>query len=251
MNNPATLIISNKQQTNIFIEKNLKNIFCENKTESCNCIECRKITSNQHESIVKITPNKKYLISDIAIVFEKIKFKLETKKQFFFVLEDVHLLTSSCANKLLKTLEEPPSGYKFLLTTNNENLILPTIKSRCQIHYLSNKTENIENPIIEFFCGTKKDPIEFDQELKNQNLSESETIELVNEIINKFQKQYVSYQKNCSTGKDIEQLEKLQDYKHIKSFMNFLKKQLESPPQQGSVILFLKNLFLNFPHVNS
>jgi len=251
METPATLIIGNKEQTNIFIDKKLKNILCNTKSEDCGCSECRKIESGQHEYIVKITPQKKYVISDIEIIFEKIKFELEDGKQFFFILENVHLLTSACANKLLKTLEEPPTGYKFFLITNNENLVIPTIKSRCLTQHLSGNTKDLKNPIMEFFIGTKNDPIEFERELKNQNLPESETVELINEMIHKFHEQYVSLQKNCSSEEEIELLTNSQEYKQVQKSINFLKQKLVMPPQQGGSILFWRNIFLNFPRVNS
>lgn len=50
-----------------------------------------------------------------------------------FVIEDAHTLTEEAQNALLKTLEEPPVNTVFVLTSRNEDLILPTIVSRCQV----------------------------------------------------------------------------------------------------------------------
>ncbi len=225
---PTYLFCGESEQTEKTIVKLIKSIFCKNKeSDNCFCSECKKIKSNQHSNVIFIEPEKHYLLKDLTIIFEKIKFQLEPDELFFFILKKADLLTVSCANKMLKVLEEPPEGYKFLLLTDNENEIIPTIKSRCYITYVKSKTNSlILDPLLTFFLDkTKFDkPTEFEQIIKKRNLSESESSRLINQIINFLQKQ-----------------------NNKKELLLFFKKQFLTPPQPGSTTLFWKNLFLNFP----
>ena len=51
-----------------------------------------------------------------------------------FIIDEVHMLSSSAFNAFLKTLEEPPAHVIFILATTEKHKILPTILSRCQIY---------------------------------------------------------------------------------------------------------------------
>jgi len=166
-------------------------------TPECFCNECRKIKSNQHSSIVWIKPEKQYLLSDLAIIFEKIRFSLEPETNFFFVIEKAHLLTPVCANRLLKTLEEPPPGYRFYLLTNNAHAILPTIRSRCSIHHIKSEINQLlVHPLLSFFIDQQKlnDAFYFDQELRKQKPTEHETIELLDDLVHSIQKRLIDQQ---------------------------------------------------------
>jgi DNA polymerase-3 subunit gamma/tau len=51
-----------------------------------------------------------------------------------YIIDECHQLSAGAANALLKTLEEPPDPIKFILATTEEYKVIPTIKSRCQVH---------------------------------------------------------------------------------------------------------------------
>ena len=119
--------------------------------------------------MILINPITDYKLENIKIIFEKIKFTLDHDQKFFFVLKKTENLTIACANKLLKILEEPPTGYNFILLTKNENKVLPTIKSRCLISHISSKTsyDEQDNLLLSFFLDKNKlkDPFSFEKEL--------------------------------------------------------------------------------------
>jgi DNA polymerase III delta prime subunit len=182
------------------------------------------------QSVVYISPEKNYVLEDIEVIFEKTKFALEPGTNFCFVLTKADRLTSVCANKLLKLLEEPPAGYLFFLLTNNENAILPTIRSRAYIHHLgsreaheSSKPLISSNTLISFLIDAKKrnDFLGFEQELKKQAPSEAETTELIYEL--------------------------LSEVKNDEQKRTFLEQTIRKPPQAGGAMLFWKKLFLTFP----
>lgn len=248
-NNPANLFVGGESELQKKITSKLQDVFCKQQPTSpgCLCSACKKIKNNQHSSVVWIEPEKKYVLSDLAVIFEKIRFTLEENGSFFFILNKAHLLTTVCANKLLKTLEEPPPGYNFILITNNENSILPTIRSRCYIHH-SVQTEQrlFLHPLLQFFVDREKrsDPFLFDQELKKQKISEHETVDLLHDLINSIKKNIINYHKKCETEIDIINLEKNEKYQTICKTLNILQKQIQKPPQAGGAALFWRKLFV-------
>lgn len=66
--------------------------------------------------------------------------KLSLSEKTAIVVKNFHLATEECTNAILKKIEEPQENLIFIIHTKNENLILPTIKSRCQIIRI---TENV------------------------------------------------------------------------------------------------------------
>ncbi len=135
---PAQLIVGNQDLLASHVETMLQKTFCPTLTTNpeqsgCFCTECRKIKNRQHPFIVWIYPEKDYTVDDIEIIFDRVRFALDQDQKFFFILDKVQTLTASTANRLLKVLEEPPTGYHFILLTTNTEAILPTIISRCVV----------------------------------------------------------------------------------------------------------------------
>lgn len=77
-------------------------------------------------------PKTKHYIKDIRSLNHWLALS-SGKRPRGVILEDAHLLTTEAANSFLKTLEEPPGNTIIILTAPNEDLVLPTIASRCQI----------------------------------------------------------------------------------------------------------------------
>lgn len=245
---PSNILVGDEIQAQQIIFEKIQREFCNQKefSLSCFCNECRKIKNKQHPSVIWIEPEKKYLLSDLSVIFEKIRFSLESGKKFFFVLTKTHNLTPVCANKLLKTLEEPPPGYMFFLLSNNENSILPTIRSRSHIHHIQSEQNTFfHHPLLKFFVDPQaNDPFALDQELRKQKPTELEIVELVHQIINSLKDQVKNFHKNCNNIEDIKKLEQDKKYKSICSRIEILQEQLRKPPQAGSATLFCKKLFL-------
>ena len=230
----------------LLIEKTenlLRQNFCRKEKDSdCFCPDCRKIKNNQHEFIVWINPEKDYTIKDIQIIFEKTNFALDENQKFFFILQKAHTLNLTSANKLLKILEEPPSGYNFILLTNNANTILPTMYSRCHVTNFQNKNSKFidSHPLLSFFYNKKiNNPLEFEAELKKHYLSDSQSIELANNMISFFAEKIVAH---YSTDN-----KKTPEIKYFEDVLQYLKEKIKKPPQSGSSKLFWKNVYISFP----
>ena len=91
----------------------------------------KKLQAGTHPD-VKIYPTKeKLLVSDSEeITFESFVKPISADKKIF-IIRNIDNSMEAAQNKLLKILEEPPKGVIFILTCQNSNLVLPTIRSRC------------------------------------------------------------------------------------------------------------------------
>ena len=235
---PACLFIGNEQSTQEHIVMLLQSHFCQYKeaAQACRvCIECRKVQEQQHESILWLYPAKQYAIDDLKVIFSTISFALDVEQHFFFIIQKADLLTPTCANALLKSLEEPPAGYHFILLAHHDEQILPTIKSRCLITQLHCVSMPTANALLPFFTTTSfQDPIAFIKELDTLNPSEWESMNVLDQLIEHWAGVY----KKSIIATDADK------QKQALGMMSHLKKAAAHPPMPGSSKLFWKNLFL-------
>ncbi|MCS3799991.1 DNA polymerase III subunit gamma/tau [Niastella sp. OAS944] len=114
-----------------------KTINCENPTaegEACNeCPSCVAFNEGSSLNVFELDAASNNSVEDIRSLVEKVRFAPEPGKHKVYVIDEVHMLSSSAFNAFLKTLEEPPSYAIFILATTEKHKILPTILSRCQI----------------------------------------------------------------------------------------------------------------------
>ena len=212
----------------------------EESQKECYCRDCRKIKERQHPCVVWVTPEKDYTVEDVEVVFERIRFALDPEQWCFFVLEKADRLNLATANRLLKVLEEPPTGYVFLLLATNLNALLPTIISRALINEIGGSARGgFNHPVFHLFCDAHKlhDPFAFEQLLKKQPLTDADAQMLLDELMY-F---YVGKQKGCIAGKDVEQRA------YIARILDFITQKMKKAPRSGSADLFLKMMYLDFP----
>lgn len=113
-----------------------QSLFCEDfNSEPCNaCGDCIKVNSMNHPDLHIINFEEKTIKrEDIDILIESIYKKPYEAKKKVYIIKNSHDMTPQAANTFLKTLEEPPKDSVIILLTNNINLLLPTIVSRCQV----------------------------------------------------------------------------------------------------------------------
>lgn len=72
-------------------------------------------------------------VDDIRSIIDQVRIPPQTGKYKVYIIDEVHMLSTSAFNAFLKTLEEPPKHAIFILATTEKHKILPTILSRCQI----------------------------------------------------------------------------------------------------------------------
>lgn len=113
-----------------------QSLFCDNFiSEPCNtCGDCIKINSMNHPDLHIINFDEKTIKrEDIDNLIDSIYKKPYEAKKKVYIIKNSHDMTPQAANTFLKTLEEPPKDSVIIFLTNNINLLLPTIVSRCQV----------------------------------------------------------------------------------------------------------------------
>lgn len=123
-----------------------KTINCENQTkegEACNtCHSCVSFNEGTSLNIHELDAASNNSVDDIRTLVEQVRFAPQAGKYKVYIIDEVHMLSSSAFNAFLKTLEEPPSYAIFILATTEKHKILPTILSRCQIFDFKRITTN-------------------------------------------------------------------------------------------------------------
>ncbi|GGB05949.1 DNA polymerase III subunit gamma/tau [Puia dinghuensis] len=114
-----------------------KTINCENVTpegEACNtCQSCVTFNEGTSLNIHELDAASNNSVDDIRTLVEQVRFAPQAGKYKVYIIDEVHMLSTSAFNAFLKTLEEPPPYAIFILATTEKHKILPTILSRCQI----------------------------------------------------------------------------------------------------------------------
>lgn len=131
-------------------KKLLANLFamslqCENRDEdgdACGkCQSCRQAMNGNQPDIIRVTHEKPNTISvdDIRVqVNDDIVIRPYSSRYKIYIIADADMMTVQAQNALLKTIEEPPAYAVIMLLTENAEVLLPTIRSRCVMMKLRN-----------------------------------------------------------------------------------------------------------------
>ncbi|MDD5842192.1 MAG: DNA polymerase III subunit gamma/tau [Solobacterium sp.] len=116
-------------------------INCENfKEEPCGeCAPCIASTENDPD-IIEMDAASNNSVDDIRRLLDEVSFAPIVGRYKVYIIDEVHMLSASAFNALLKTLEEPPAHVIFILATTDPQKIIPTILSRCQRYNFSKIT---------------------------------------------------------------------------------------------------------------
>ncbi len=121
----------------LFARELAKALFCQGRgTDACDlCDPCRKVDAGTHPDLLWVAPlegKRNIVIGQIEELETRAHLKPLEANRRVFVLEDADKMNEEASNCLLKTLEEPPPGALFLLTTTSIPSLRSTIVSRCQ-----------------------------------------------------------------------------------------------------------------------
>ena len=114
-----------------------KAVNCENPGPNGPCGECAMCKAIEEQSsmnVVEIDAASNNRVDDIRQVIDEVQYSPAEGRFKVYIIDEVHMLSTSAFNALLKTLEEPPQHAIFILATTEKHKILPTILSRCQIY---------------------------------------------------------------------------------------------------------------------
>jgi DNA polymerase-3 subunit gamma/tau len=101
----------------------------------CNvCANCQSVNRGEFLDLIEIDAASNTSVDDVRELREKINFTPNIGRYKVYVIDEVHMLSTSAFNALLKTLEEPPPHAMFILATTESHKIPITVISRCQRH---------------------------------------------------------------------------------------------------------------------
>ena len=112
-----------------------KALNCENgpAKEPCNeCPTCLSITEGSNTDVIEFDAASNSRVEEMRDIIEKVRFAPSNARFKVYIIDEVHMLSNSAFNALLKTLEEPPSHVVFILATTEPHKLPLTIISRCQ-----------------------------------------------------------------------------------------------------------------------
>ena len=98
----------------------------------CECSSCKSIADETNVDIIEIDAATHTLVDKAREICEDVLHLPIASKYKIYIIDEVHMLSKSAWNALLKTIEEPPAHAKFIFATTEVNKVLPTVISRCQ-----------------------------------------------------------------------------------------------------------------------
>lgn len=126
------------------------------------CTTCLSIAKGEDIDVIEIDAASNTGVDNVRDIIENAQFRPARSRFKVYIIDEVHMLSKSAFNALLKTLEEPPEHVKFILATTEAEKVLPTILSRCQRYDFRNiPTREIAAHLKEI-C--KKEKIKADEE---------------------------------------------------------------------------------------
>jgi DNA polymerase-3 subunit gamma/tau len=96
------------------------------------CEHCRAIAEGRHIDVVEMDAASHTGVDDIREIIDAVRYASVSARYKIYIIDEVHMLSKSAFNALLKTLEEPPEHVKFLFATTEVNKVPVTVLSRTQ-----------------------------------------------------------------------------------------------------------------------
>lgn len=127
--------------------------------EACGeCESCKAFQEQRSYNILELDAASNNGVNEIKDLMDQTRIPPQVGKYKVFIIDEVHMLTTSAFNAFLKTLEEPPQHVIFILATTEKHKILPTIISRCQIYDFERMT--IQNTVDHLKAVAEKEGID-------------------------------------------------------------------------------------------
>ena len=98
----------------------------------CKCVSCKEIAEGTTIDVLEIDGASNTGVDDVRELRESVKYVPAQGRYKIYIIDEVHMLSNSAFNALLKTLEEPPPHVIFMFATTEPQKIPPTVLSRCQ-----------------------------------------------------------------------------------------------------------------------
>ena len=102
-------------------------------TEPCGeCEHCTAIMEGRHVDVLEMDAASRTGVNDVREIIDSVRYRAASARYKIYIIDEVHMLSKSAFNALLKTLEEPPEHVKFIFATTEIRKVPVTVLSRCQ-----------------------------------------------------------------------------------------------------------------------
>ena len=102
-------------------------------TDPCGvCEPCRAISEGRHVDVIEMDAASNTGVGDVREIIDSVHYRAASARYKIYIVDEVHMLSTSAFNALLKTLEEPPAHVKFIFATTEIRKVPVTVLSRCQ-----------------------------------------------------------------------------------------------------------------------
>lgn len=226
---PTHLLVGQNQATKQTALTVLQQLWCKKK--GCKkCTTCLLLESHNHTHVRWLKPEKNnYKKEELEAIFEAVIFQLSSQEHFFFVIEKADYLNQTCANSLLKIIEEPPANYHFLLLCEQSHNVAITLRSRCLTHVLQATSTIFTHPLLRYFTHwNNQEFTSFNKYLESIELDDQEHKEILHHL---YAELMLNYKQN--------------ELK-ITYLIEFVGHQLTKAPTPGSQKIIWRNLYLQF-----
>lgn len=122
-------------------------------------IFARELGTHQHD-LYEIDAASHTGVDTIRELLESVQTLPFNSKFKVYIFDEVHMLSKSAFNALLKTLEEPPAHVRFILATTEPERVPDTVRSRCEIYSFKMPTQEVLGEYVESICKKEKASIE-------------------------------------------------------------------------------------------
>ncbi|AUM62260.1 DNA polymerase III subunit gamma/tau [Spiroplasma monobiae] len=119
------------------------------------CISCKEFNNNSHSDIFEIDAASNNGVEEIRNIKANVSLMPNFSKFKVYIIDEVHMLSNSAFNALLKTLEEPPKHVLFVLATTEFSKIPATIISRCQLFNFKRIAQNSLEKKVKEICNSE------------------------------------------------------------------------------------------------
>ena len=110
------------------------------------CTACKEIARGSSLDVIEIDGASNTSVNDVRQIKDEVLFPPNSCKYKIYIIDEVHMLSTSAFNALLKTIEEPPPYVIFIFATTELHKVPATIKSRCQqFHFRLGSVEQIKD----------------------------------------------------------------------------------------------------------
>ena len=123
-------------------------------SEPCGeCSACQEIDEGRFVDLIEVDAASKTKVDDTRDLLDNVQYAPARGRFKVYLIDEVHMLSKSSFNALLKTLEEPPPHVKFLLATTDPQKLPVTVLSRCLQFNLKRLTPGLIRERLELICG--------------------------------------------------------------------------------------------------